>query len=198
MWFAVLVIGLVFAVVGAVALFKLREPGEHSLHIGDTLTLKSSSAGWSLTIVGLLMVVGSAYQVSRTIVTVTDVALTTGGRSGSEFQVRCPIAMPLEGSISVDGDGGVVQYRLNSQDGLDLPVTEGKVRSLTFKGSGTKTIRDQVEFSIPEGEVYRKVWLQVVSPDTTTSDPVEFRGVCDPTLPPGPTLPPPNVGPPSG
>lgn len=195
-WFAVLAIGLIFAVVGAVALFSFRTPGEHSLAIGKHLTLKSTSEGWSLTIVGLLMVAGSAYQVARTSVAVSDVVLTTDGRSTTEFYTRCPVAFPLEGAISVVGDAGVVQYRLNSQDGMNSPIVEGDVQALSFDGSGTKTIRDQVQFVVPEGEVYRKVWLQVVSPDATTSEPVEFRGVCDPTLPPGPTVPPPDVSPP--
>ena len=196
-WWLVLAVGVATGVVGVIALFRLKATGEHALKLGDSFEIKSNSAGWSLTVIGLLIVVYSAYQLTVSHLAVTDVALTTDGRSGTEFTARCPTSFPLEGVITIANGGGDVQYRLRSQESLDGAVVEGPVHTLTYSTAGTKTIRDQVLFTVPEGEVYRKIWLQVVSPDTTSSTPVEFRGVCDPTLPPGPTLPPPNVTPPS-
>lgn len=128
---------------------------------------------------------------------VVDVSLDARTR---EFYLRCPTTLFFDGSISVDAGHGQVGYQFVYRSDLDGPETREPVRSVRVDGPSSTPVRYTWTPTIPQGDVFRTVVLEVISPVTRRSSEVTIRGRCDANLPAGPDVPPPDVpgAPPGG
>ena len=193
-WLLLAALGALLAVVGLVAVFKVGGEGENSFKLAGLVEIKSRTTGAFLVAIGAALGLVGVQQGTKTETRVIDAQLKTDfGSDSVEYNVRCPISVALVGSISVSGDPGTVSFRLDRQDGLDAPVTQGRVQTVAFDEPGTKEISFNIPVTIPEGRVYFETRLVVIDPTTVESSPVQATVTCDPSLPPGPAEPPPEV-----
>src|SRR4051812_47818129 len=119
-WFLLAALGALLAIVGLVAVFVVSGEGENTFKLAGVVEIKSRTTGAFLAAIGAALCFVGIQQGTNTETHVTDAQLTTDfGSDSVEYNVRCPIAVPLIGSISVSGDPGTVSYRLDRQDGLD-------------------------------------------------------------------------------
>lgn len=120
------------------------------------------------------------------------------GSTVGSFNVRCPTTIVFEGRISVSGGRGDVAYRLVHTDGFSAGETSDEVKVVHFEGPGSAPVRYEWQPSIPKGEVSRTAAIEVLRPVSKRSKDVTVTGICDADLPPGPSVPPPQVSPPGG
>lgn len=197
-WFALAALGALLVLVGLLAVFKVRGSGDNVLKLPVGVEIKSATTGGFLAAMGVILCLVGVQQGTRTETRVTSVRLATNtGQDSAQYYVRCPINVPMAGSISVSGDPGTVSYRLDRQDGFNGPITQGRVEALAFEEAGTQSVSFNVPITFPEGEVYFENRLVVIDPTNLQSEPVRISVRCNPYLPPGPPSPPPNVSPPS-
>ena len=146
----------------------------------------------------LITVIGSGKPEQQGLV-VTDTSLSLANSDLYQYyaSVRCPITLQLEGNIAVTAPG-TVSYRFVRILGLNEPERLDPVKTVTFDSPGNTKVIYEVTISIPEGEAYTGVMLEIVHPVNRRSNQVDIMVRCDPTLPEGPPGPPPNVENPPG
>lgn len=195
-WWLVLAVGVATGVVGVIALFRLKATGEHALKLGDSFEIKSNSAGWSLTVIGLLIVVLGIP--AHGLAPCRDRRRAHDRRPvGHRVHRALPDLVPA-GRSHHDRQRGRRCAVPPSQPGVARRCRRG--RSCPHPHLFDGRHQDHPRPGPVHGARGRGLPEDLASSGQSryhVLDPVEFRGVCDPTLPPGPTLPPPNVTPPS-
>jgi hypothetical protein len=192
-WYALAVVGVLLVVVGSVAIFILKTTGTN-IFKAFGVEIQSATPGGFLVALGVFLSVLGIYKGSQTETLVTSVRLTTDtGQNSAQYNVRCPIAVPLIGSISITGDPGTVSYELDQQEGFNGPVTKGTVETLAFAQTGTEQVKFNVPVTIPQGQESFAATLVVTNPTSSQSDPVQVSVTCNPSLPPNPPSPPPSI-----
>lgn len=195
-WYALAMLGFLLAVAGLFIIFRVKGDGDNTFKVPG-IEIKSKSTGAFVLALGVALAFWGIKEGSQRETRVTAARLMTDtGQASAEYYVLCPVNVRLVGEISVSGDPGVVSYRLDRQEGLDGPVSSGPVQAVAFDAPGTQPVSFNIPVTIPEGVVNFTSRLVVLDPTSMESNAVPVSVTCDPTLPPGPPTPPPDVTPP--
>jgi heme/copper-type cytochrome/quinol oxidase subunit 2 len=201
-----IILGAALIILGAYAVFKIRaaegSEAKKSQEAESTevsivgITVKTQAPGIAMIVLGIgSIVLGTqVLPVSTLSVVSTSLATYDGNMPSVDYgDVLCPMSVELVGHISTSGGSGTVAYRFDKVEGVDGQTDQGAVQMVSFSSPGTVTVRDTTDVDIPEGTVYFREFLTIVSPGDAQSSPVSVTVTCDPTAPPPPPIPPPTI-----
>jgi hypothetical protein len=191
-----IILGAALVVLGGIALFLLKT-SENSEIDFKVFKITTPVPGIAVAAIGIGAILLGTKEIPVSVLSVVNVSLATndGNLSSIDYgDVLCPMSVELVGSISTSGGSGTVTYRFDKAEGVDGQTVQGAAQTVSFTSPGTVTVRDNEPVTIPEGTVYFREFLTIVSPGDRQSNPVSVTVVCDPTAPPAPPNPPPSVG----
>lgn len=191
--------GLALIAFGIVAVFRVAQAPETEVSLLG-LKMKTAAPGLVMIGIGAAILYPPVDRALKQVPTITDVRLETDvGQESVEYGATlCPVDVPLQGTISVGGTGGVISYRfVRTTGGPGARQEQGAVRQLSFSEPGTASVQDVVRVNIPEGVVDIVEFIEIVEPDTRRSNDVRITVTCDPNASPRPDTNPPDVEPPA-
>lgn len=194
-WLLIL-LGAALVVLGGVALFKLKTSENSEVNFG-VVKVKTPVPGIAVVAIGIGAIILGTKEIPVSSFSVVNASLATSDSNLTSIQygdVQCPMSVELVGNISTSGGSGTVAYRFDKVEGVDGQTVQGSVQMVSFSSPGTATVRDSEDVTIPEGTVYFREFLTIVSPGDRQSNPVSVTVVCDPNALPAPPNPPPSVG----